>query len=65
MSGPHFRDYHLLLDDQADQVFAMTDEVAERARKLTSKPELGFYADRGRTSIACESPSPAAFTRVL
>ena len=34
MSGPHFRDYHLLLDDQADQVFAMTDEVAERARKL-------------------------------
>jgi len=34
MSGPHFRDYHLLLDEQADQVFAMTDEIAERARKL-------------------------------
>ena len=34
MSGPHFRDYHLLLDDQSDQIFAMTDPVAERARKL-------------------------------
>jgi starvation-inducible DNA-binding protein len=34
MSGPHLRDYHLLLNDQADQVFAMTHEVAERARKL-------------------------------
>ncbi|WP_263357666.1 Dps family protein [Acidicapsa ligni] len=34
MRGPHFRDYHLLLDEQADQLFAMTDEIAERARKL-------------------------------
>jgi starvation-inducible DNA-binding protein len=34
VSGPHFRDYHLLLDEQADQVFAMTDPVAERVRKL-------------------------------
>src|SRR5271166_3628444 len=34
MSGPHFRDYHLLLDDQATQIFAMTDDIAERARKL-------------------------------
>ncbi|HVT26849.1 MAG TPA: DNA starvation/stationary phase protection protein [Lacipirellulaceae bacterium] len=34
MSGPHFRDYHLLLDEQAEQIFAMTDEIAERARKL-------------------------------
>src|SRR5258707_11322896 len=34
MSGPHFRDYHLLLDEQADQVFAMTDAIAERARKI-------------------------------
>ncbi len=34
ISGPHFRDYHLLLDEQADQIFAMTDEIAERARKL-------------------------------
>jgi len=34
MSGPHFRDYHLLLDEQADQIFAMTDAIAERVRKL-------------------------------
>ena len=32
--GPHFRDYHLLLDEQADQVFAMTDPIAERVRKI-------------------------------
>ncbi|OEO28712.1 DNA starvation/stationary phase protection protein [Devosia insulae DS-56] len=34
MSGPHFRDYHLLLDEQADQIFAITDDIAERARKI-------------------------------
>ncbi|MBP2558129.1 starvation-inducible DNA-binding protein [Neorhizobium galegae] len=34
MSGPHFRDYHLMLDDQGDQIFAMTDAIAERARKI-------------------------------
>ncbi|MEJ0041859.1 MAG: DNA starvation/stationary phase protection protein [Rhizomicrobium sp.] len=34
MSGPHFRDYHLLLDEQSDQIFAMTDPIAERVRKL-------------------------------
>ena len=34
MSGPHFRDYHLLLDEQADQLYAMTDPIAERIRKV-------------------------------
>ena len=34
LSGPHFRDYHLMFDEQADQLFAMTDPVAERVRKL-------------------------------
>ncbi len=34
MSGQHFRDYHLLLDEQSTQIFAMTDDIAERARKL-------------------------------
>jgi starvation-inducible DNA-binding protein len=34
MSGPHFRDYHLLLDEQADEIFAMADQVAERVRKV-------------------------------
>src|SRR5277367_3289911 len=34
MTGKHFRDYHLLLDEHADQIFAMTDDIAERARKI-------------------------------
>jgi starvation-inducible DNA-binding protein len=34
MSGPHFRDYHLLLDEQSEQIFAMTDPIAERVRKI-------------------------------
>jgi starvation-inducible DNA-binding protein len=34
MSGIHFRDYHLLLDEHSDQIFAMTDDIAERARKI-------------------------------
>jgi starvation-inducible DNA-binding protein len=35
VSGPHFRDYHLLLDEQADQIFATTDDIAERVRKIS------------------------------
>jgi starvation-inducible DNA-binding protein len=34
VSGPHFRDYHLLLDEQSEQIFAMTDPIAERVRKI-------------------------------
>lgn len=34
LSGPHFRDYHLMFDEQADQLFAMTDPIAERVRKI-------------------------------
>ncbi|MNL48964.1 Metalloregulation DNA-binding stress protein [compost metagenome] len=34
MSGPHFRDYHLMLDEQGEQIFAITDDIAERARKI-------------------------------
>src|SRR5713101_205148 len=34
VSGPHFRDYHLLLDEQAEQIFATTDDIAERVRKI-------------------------------
>ena len=37
ISGPHFRDYHLMLDEQGDQLFAMTDDIAERARKLGAR----------------------------
>ena len=50
ISGPHFRDYHLLLDEQADQLFAMTDEIAERARKLggTTLRSIGDIARHQR-----------------
>jgi starvation-inducible DNA-binding protein len=34
VSGPHFRDYHLMFDEQADQIFAITDDIAERVRKI-------------------------------
>ena len=34
ISGPHFRDYHLLLDEHGDQIFAITDPIAERVRKI-------------------------------
>jgi len=46
MSGPHFRDYHLLLDDHGDQLFAMTDDIAERVRKLggTTVRSIGHIA---------------------
>src|SRR5450432_2065300 len=46
MSGPHFRDYHLLLDEQADQLYAMTDPIAERIRKLggTTLRSIGHIA---------------------
>ena len=46
MSGPHFRDYHLLLDEQAEQIFAMTDAIAERVRKIggTTLRSVGHIA---------------------
>ena len=45
-SGPHFRDYHLLLDEQAQQIFATTDDIAERARKIggTTLRSIGHIA---------------------
>ena len=50
MSGPHFRDFHLLLDDHGDQIFAMTDPIAERARKLggTTIHSIGEIATHQR-----------------
>jgi len=46
LSGPHFRDYHLLFDEQGDQLFAMTDPIAERIRKLggTTIRSIGHIA---------------------
>jgi starvation-inducible DNA-binding protein len=50
MSGRHFRDYHLLLDEQSDQIFAMTDPVAERVRKIggTTLRSIGQIARQQR-----------------
>ena len=52
MSGPHFRDYHLMLDDQGTQVFAASDAIAERCRKLggTTLRSIGHIAKRPRLS---------------
>jgi starvation-inducible DNA-binding protein len=47
ISGPHFRDYHLMLDEQSDQIFAMTDVLAERVRKLGA-PTLRSIGDISR-----------------
>ena len=62
MSGPHFRDYHLLFDEQAGQIFEMTDDIAERARKLggTTLHSIGDIArhqrlkDNNAASVAAE-----------
>ena len=50
VSGPHFRDYHLLLDEQADQIFASTDVIAERVRKIggTTLRSIGDIARHQR-----------------
>jgi starvation-inducible DNA-binding protein len=50
VSGPHFRDFHLLLDEQADQIFATTDPIAERVRKIggTTLRSIGQIAARTR-----------------
>ena len=52
MSGPHFRDYHLLLDEQGDQLFAMTDPIAERIRKVggTTLRSIGHISRMQRVS---------------
>jgi len=46
VSGPHFRDYHLLLDEQGEQIFAITDDIAERVRKVggTTLRSIGHIA---------------------
>ena len=61
MSGPHFRDYHLLLDEQSEQIFAISDDIAERARKigettLHSITEISKYQRLKDNSQAFVSP---------
>src|SRR5918999_1504604 len=52
VSGPHFRDYHLLFDEQADEIFAITDAVAERVRKVggTTLHSIGHIGRLQRVS---------------
>ena len=54
MSGPHFRDYHLLLDEHSDQLFAMTDPIAERIRKVGG-PTLKSIGHISRTQRVADN----------
>ena len=74
VSGPHFRDFHLMFDEQADQIFGITDEIAERVRKVGGKT-IHSIAEIARTTRARErrrimsslptwSPSFATTTRI-
>ena len=62
MSGPHFRDYHLLLDDQATQILGITDEIAERVRKIgnTTLRSVGDISRRQRIKDNDKEFVPAA-----
>ena len=57
VSGPHFRDYHLLLDEQADQIFATTDVLAERVRKI-GHPTLRSIGDIARHQRLADNDAP-------
>ena len=57
MSGPHFRDYHLLFDEQADQIFAATDVIAERVRKIGA-PTLRSIGDISRHQRIADNDAP-------
>jgi starvation-inducible DNA-binding protein len=57
MSGPHFRDYHLLLDDHGDELFAMTDVIAERVRKVGGNT-LRSIGDISRQQRIADNDAP-------
>ena len=57
VSGPHFRDYHLLLDEQAEQIFAITDVIAERVRKIGA-PTLRSVGDIARHQRITDNDAP-------
>ena len=67
MTGRHFRDYHLLLDEQAEQIFAMVDEIAERGRKIggTTLHSLADIAQHKRVSDETNSVSPEGMFSIL
>ncbi len=57
MSGPHFRDYHLLLDEHSDQIFAMIDVIAERVRKIGGNT-LRSIGDISRHTRIADNDAP-------
>lgn len=57
VSGPHFRDYHLLLDEQAGEIFAMTDALAERVRKIGGNT-LRSIGDISRQQRLADNDAP-------
>src|SRR4030095_14545357 len=65
MTGRSFRDYHLLLDEHADQIFAMTDDIAERARKIggTTLRSIGDVSRHQRLKDNDESPPKQCLRR--
>jgi starvation-inducible DNA-binding protein len=67
VTGRHFRDYHLLLDEQAEQIFAMVDEIAERGRKIggTTLHSLGDIAQHKRLSDETSSVSAEGMFSIL
>src|SRR5258708_29931211 len=64
VSGPHFRDYHLLLDEQAAQIFATTDTIAERVRKL-GKPTLRSIGHIARLQRVVDNESDDVAAREM
>jgi starvation-inducible DNA-binding protein len=64
VSGPHFRDYHLLLDEQATQIFATTDMIAERVRKL-GRPTLRSIGDIARLQRVADNESDDVAAREM
>ena len=68
VSGPHFRDYHVMLDEQADQIFASIDPLAERVRKLGECTILGISHVAELTTVEdnrADFVSPGDMLRIL
>ena len=63
VSGPHFRDYHLLLDEQAEQIFAATDVIAERVRKIGAST-LHSIGDIAATSVSPTTTRPMSIRTI-
>jgi hypothetical protein len=65
MSGPHFRDYHLLVDEPRDQIFATTDTIAERVRKIGGTTLHSVRRHRRCSKLAAVHRLPLQDSRLL